>query len=71
MPSDTIVELINQKYAVHLNSMQVSQFRMETFAQFNNSANLIAITNQMLKYYFQEKNYQLVPVAQGHMRYRF
>lgn len=56
MPGETIVELINDKYDLALIPSEVSDFRMEAFATFDDNVGVIEVTNQILEHFHGQKS---------------
>ncbi len=55
MPGDKIVELLNQRYQLDLSPVEVSEFRMVTFSEFEIHGGPIATTNTVLEHYLGSK----------------
>lgn len=55
MPGEKIVELLNQRYQLALSPVDVSEFRMVTFSEFDDHGGPITCTNKILDHFYGSK----------------
>lgn len=65
MPSKKIIAELNQMHGLNLDAEQVAQFKMQTFAEFEDTGELIESTNQVLNRFLGKKR---IAVGTGSQR---